>query len=41
MQPTFAQQSYRNGKRELFQKRNERFNKIRNLSQHMEQELPK
>lgn len=41
MQPSFSQLSYRNGKRELFQKRNERFNKMRNLGQQMEQEVAK
>ena len=39
MQPSFAQLSFRNSKRELFQMRNERFNKKRKLEQKMEEEV--
>lgn len=39
MQPSFAQLSFRNKKRELFQMRNERFNRKRNPDRQMEQEV--
>ena len=38
MQPNFSNMSFRNSKRELFQKRDERFNRIRKIHEKMETE---
>jgi hypothetical protein len=39
MQPNFANLSFRNSKRELFQKRDERFNRNRKINEKMETEV--